>query len=285
VTEISDHCYSTHLYRPLLLPFESMYNDYGGGEQSGGVTFPLIMNAIQKHLVEIPEGENEYHDIAVTRDTWGEELFFDAIHENRLQVNYRHDGVSDVSFVMMRKDVVDDLITTYEFDTYVGEGVGDHGWRNSYRKYKFSDVISDVDQVLDAVIRISQAEGWKYPRLDMVIFRLMEAPGVKNLAAMWLRHDDSYRFSNLVYVRDHVLELIMQGDRAQARELLIEHMKALFVNKFMESTRKSWIPGSQEGSQSQAYAPYRALWVSMNKVITAAEAEYEDDEEEEHDQD
>ena len=77
----------------------------------------------------------------------------------------------------------------------------------------------------------------------------------------------------------------MQGDRAQARELLIEHMKALFVNKFMESTRKSWIPGSQEGSQSQAYAPYRALMVSMNKVITAAEAEYEDEEEEEHDQD
>jgi len=51
----------------------------------------------------------------------------------------------------------------------------------------------------------------------------------------------------------------------------------------MEITRKSWIPGSNEGSQSQEYEPYRVLMAAMNKVMAARDAEYgnEDCEEEE----
>ena len=68
------HCYSTHLYRPLLLPFETTYNDYGGGEDSTGVAFPLIMEGIKQRLHEMELGENEYHDIAVTKEAFGEEV-------------------------------------------------------------------------------------------------------------------------------------------------------------------------------------------------------------------
>lgn len=44
---ISDACYSTSMFAPLLLPFESEYNDYGGGENSKGVGFPYIMQALK----------------------------------------------------------------------------------------------------------------------------------------------------------------------------------------------------------------------------------------------
>ena len=276
VKDITDHCYSTHLYRPLLLPFVSTYDDYGGGEDSMGAAFSVVMNGIKAVLVEMPMGENEYHDIAVTREEWGETLFFESVHEQRLRVKHGHHGETEVTFVMMRKDVVDDLLDTYKFEDYVGEDKGTHGYKNSYERYRFADLVAGVDPLLDAADRIMNEMGWAWPRLDMLVFRLLEEPGIKNRAATWLRHDESYRYSSIVAVRSHVVELLKQGDRATARELLIEHLKAMFVNTFMEMTRKSWIPGSNEGSQRQEFEPYRALMASMNKVMVARDAEYGD---------
>lgn len=274
--EIHNHCYSTHLYRPLLLPFISTYNDYGAGEDSEGVALPVIMDGLKKHLVEMPVGENKYHDIAVSRDAWNEELFFESVHERRLRVNYRHDGETEVEFVMMRKDVVDDLLDTYEFEEYLGEGKGTCGYKNCYERYRFADLVRDVDLLLDSSIRTMKEMDWKWPRLDMVVFAYQEKNGERNRAANWLRHDLGYRFSGIVQIRDHITELLMKGDRDLARDLMVEHLKGMFVNTFMEITRKSWIPGSQEGSQGQEYEPYRSLIASMNRVIAARDAEYGD---------
>ena len=55
----SDTCYTTSLYRPVLLPFESVYNDYGGGCDSGDIGFNLIMESIRQVLVEVPQGKNQ----------------------------------------------------------------------------------------------------------------------------------------------------------------------------------------------------------------------------------
>lgn len=277
VKEIQDHCYSTHLYRPLLLPFVSTYNDYGGGEDSQGSAFVAVMEGIKRCLVEMPLGENKYHDIAVNKDAWDEELFFQSVHENRLRVKYGYDGETEVGFVMMRKDVVDDLVNNYEFEEYLGEGKGSTGWKNSYERYRFADVLNDVDAFVDAAMRIMKEEGWKWPRMDMIAFRRQEEPGVRNRVAEWLRHDLGYRYSSIVRIRDHIIELLVEGDRDLACELLIEHLRGMFVNTFMEITRKSWIPGSQEGSQGQEYAPYRALMASMNRVMDARDAEYADE--------
>ena len=272
--EIHDHCYSTHLYRPLLLPFVSTYNDYGGGEDSNGVAFAAIMDGIKKYLVEMPVGENQYHDIAISRDEWGEELFFDAVHEHRLRINYYHHGEVETDFVMMRKDVVDDLAESYEFEEYLGEGKGTCGYKNCYTRYRFVDVANDVDAFLDATLRIMKEQEWRWPRVDMIAYQFLESEGVQNRVAKWLRHDSSYRFSNIVPAREYIMELLMSGDRNAARELMIEHLKGMFVNTFMEMTRKSWIPGSQEGSQRQEYEPYRALMTSMKRTMDERDARY-----------
>ena len=67
-----DRCYSTAFWSPILAPFESVYNDYGGGENSGGVWFQHIMDGVRAKLIEQEVGENEYHDIAVKREGFGE---------------------------------------------------------------------------------------------------------------------------------------------------------------------------------------------------------------------
>lgn len=276
--QIDDHCYATHLYRPLLLPFESTYNDYGGGEHSAGAAYPMIMDAIKQHLVEMPLGENEYHDIAVSKADWSEELFFNSVHEHRLRVHYSYQGETEVEFVMMRQDVVDDLIQTYEFNEYVGEHKGHTGYNNSYTCYTFVDVLNSVDAFLDAAMHTMKDQAWTWPRMDMVAFRMLEADS-KKLAAKWLRNELGYRFSSMVPVRDLIMEMLAKGDgraREAAGELLITHLRGVFVNTFIEITRKSWIPGGHEGSQSEDPAPYRALIASMNKVMDARDAEDEE---------
>ena len=273
--EIHSHCHATHLYQPLLLPFLSTYNDYGGGENSRGAAFPVVMEGIRQSLVELPQGENPYHDIPISRDQWDEEMFFESVHEHRLKI--KRGGESELTFVMMRRDAVNDLFDSYEFEEYVGENKGTVGYKNSYIRYKMPDVISDIDAFFDAMVRIQQERHRAWPSMDMLassyLNQLQETGGL-NRAAQWCRHGDGYRHCNVVPVNELILELLLSGDRAQARALMVEHLRAKFVDTFMSMTRKSWIPGGHEGSQGQEFEPYRALISTMNKIMDTRDAEW-----------
>lgn len=275
VKTLYDHCYATHLYRPLLLPFVSDYDDYGGGENSGGPAFQTVMDAIKSVLIEMPVGKNPYHDIAVTRKDWGEKPFFESARENRLRYK-RWDGETEIDFVMLRKDAVDDLMDTYEFEEYVGIGKGTLGYDNSYRQYRFADLVADMDPLIDHIERIMKEQRdilpWFHP--ETVIHNYINGPGDLNRTAKWLRHDEISRFSCILRVRQHIFELLANDQRPLAKALMIEHLKGMFVDRFIEMTRKSWIPGGQEGSQSSDYQPYRALISAMNRCMDAQDARY-----------
>ena len=105
--KVDSLCYTTPFYSPMMMPFYAKYNDYGGGEECSGIGLKPVMEAIKNQLVEIPLGKNEYHDIAVKKDNFDEELFFEACQERRLFVEgYRKERLH-VEFVMFRKDIVD----------------------------------------------------------------------------------------------------------------------------------------------------------------------------------
>lgn len=78
-------CYSTALYRPSVLPFRAEYDDYGSGEKCGGVGLELLMEGIKHNLVEMEVGENQYHDIAVKREGFNVDTFFEVCHKKRLR--------------------------------------------------------------------------------------------------------------------------------------------------------------------------------------------------------
>ena len=268
--EIENHCYATHLYRPLLLPFVSTYNDYGGGENSRGAAFPIVMKGIQDCLIEVEQGKNPYHDIPVKRDAWNEDLFFEAVHEHRLKIS--RGGSFDLTYVMMRKDIVDNLFDTYEFEEWVGEIRGNTGYNNCYVRYRMPDVIADIDSFFDAVIRIQGEE--KRVWLDLSRLAMTCQTDGENLAAKWCSSDIGYRYCNLVLLNEMIPEMVLAGRRDEARELLIEHLRARFLDTFMMITRKSWIPGGHEGSQGQEFDGYRALIASMNRVMDQRDARY-----------
>lgn len=275
------NCYSTSLFSPLLLPFESEYDDYGGGENSSGPAFNMIMGSIKNHLVEMELGDNQYHDIAVTKEAFGEKLFFEAVHENRLSYKtpFSREG-KKLSFTMFRKDIVDSILENRVIESYVGEGKGTfakYGDEKNYIRYHFKDIVADVKPLLESMLlQIAEAEEsvkmyMLMNGLDGVVFK-----NKGNLAANWLR-GDSHRYSRIVNIRDMIstgLEAGTPDALARLEELLIEHLKALFIDSFMHEARKTWIPGGHEGSQSQCASAHRLLCSSIISVLDKEAAEW-----------
>lgn len=270
--EIDSHCYATHLYSPLLLPFESTYNDYGGGEDSAGPCFDLIMNGLKDCLVEQEQGENPYHDIPVTKAAWNEELFFDSVHEGRLVVKNLRGRKVRGEFAMMRKDLVDDILQNYQIEQYVGEGQGTGGWKNSYVWYGFKDILADIRPMLEVL----GTDHLRRLSFDIHISKLFTSP---NRAASWMDKCNAYRYSRIVDVKDLAVDWLTAGKIDETETLLAEHLKAAFIDDFLEANRKSWIPGGHEGSQSQDPQPYRALMNAMDKILKAEFKSNNDDEE------
>lgn len=286
--DASDHCYATHLYSPLLLPFVTEYDDYGGGENSTGPGFPIIMEAIKQQLHEMELGENKYHDIAVTKESFGERLFFEAVHEGRLFRENHYGEPSRVEYVMFRKDVVDYILENRVIERYVGDGKGTCGWDNNYIQYKFADIVADILPMLKEMLE--QVEKAREEGVtERMLFRLLGGIeymfdyGHPNLAVKWLR-GDNYRYSRIVDMKQVFSKMFENPSEESVLDLealLTEYLKGLFIDSFMEVTRKSWIPAGHEGSQSQERDEYRLLIAATEMVLDAEEEKYAAEYEEE----
>jgi hypothetical protein len=255
-----DPCYATGLFSPVLLPFESVYDDYGGGEDSSGVALPFVMKGLKDQLVEFELGENEYHDIAVKREGFTDKLFFEACHEDRMQIQGRFDKEpTQVYFTMMRKDIVDSILETRVIEDYVGEGKGTHGYGNNYIRYKFADITASVRPLIERLLEdISKSEN-EYIRFAIV--DSMHRYRNEFHAAKYLSYD-SHRYSRIVDVKhlaSRALEIGTVESINKLEGLLIEHLKAVFIDSFMHSARKTWVPGGHEGSQSSSGGALRLL--------------------------
>ena len=285
-----ERCYATAFWRPVLVPFEATYDDYGGGEDFAGPWLNYIIDGVASHLIEMEQGDNEYHDIPVKRTDFSAEKFFEAVHEGRLFTKNYAGKQSHIDFVMFRKDIVDNILANYEVDKYVGEGNGnrpeDDG--NYYLYYRFADVLVDVPAFLDRLTeqlqvrmteftdRFDSADLTDDKRADLalslarhMLYRDLGSVFSWNDTnkAAWYLYRDGYRFSGLVDITGIIIESVSQGDRAKAETLLTEHLRACFLNMFMEVTRGLWQPGCHEGSQATEHGGYRALTAAINRAL------------------
>jgi hypothetical protein len=276
-----DHCYATGLFKPLLLPFESTYDDYGSGEDSHGIALDFIIHGIKKNLVELEVGENKYHDIAVKKEGFDAAKFFEAVHENRLQIQGRFSSEpTSVYFTMFRKDVVDYILENRRIQDYVGDGKGTCGWGNNYVQYKFADIVADIRPMLDeAMAKIAKAKEENDTLANYMLYDGFEGIfeyGHPNKVAKWLRND-SYRYSRIVDMKTVVRKGLEVGTPEALETLakvLEEHLKAIFIDSFMHSARKLWVPGGHEGSQGFSGGALRLLSSATLNVLDKERAEY-----------
>ena len=289
-----DRCYATALWRPLLVNLEAKYNDYGGFEDypddfvSGG-----ILETLKKNIQPMAQGSNVYHDIAVTPDDdMTLEDIQEAIHEGRLflKVNGQTTVPSNVSdlnpvniidSVFLRKDVVDHIINNYQYDRYVGQDKGTHGWGNSYVIGSFKeciDIIPKFAELLWDTLNAKDAVGvYRSASLDF----LHSDPEMKMLH--WHVTDSNYRFLQFFDPFWVCRELVASGTVTKeefievAVSLYTSHVRGSLINTFMEMTRGVWAPGCHEGSQSDCYKEYRLLMEAMTQVIVKHEIPENDD--------
>jgi hypothetical protein len=278
--DLTDRCYSTAFWKPLMLPFYSKYGDYGRGEDDTGACLPYVMAGIKDQLVEVEQGKNEYHDIAVKRDKFDIELFYEAVHENRLFKAVNWGGVEQVplDFVMVRKDIADDILANFHREQYVGTGKGDCGYENSYRKITFTSIIEDLPEFMDELVR-----SIKEDNRDKFLFRegleIFEY-GHPNKVNAWMR-GDNYRYCQVVRVKHVVEQLVAEDKIAEATEVIIDFLKAKYIDCFMEMTRRNWAPGGHEGSQSNEHHGYRIIAEATLRALARERKEYEEDVDEE----
>jgi len=270
-----DRCYATSLFRPCLLPFVSTYNSYGGGEDSTGPAFSYIIEALRERLVEMPLGENQYHDIAVTAAEFGEELFFKAVHEGRLFVKGYNEDVP-VDFVMFRKDIVDTILAAYEIETYVGNGNGTTGYENSYVRHRYADALTMVPDAVDRIIEaVSPTQSGIFKDLAA-----RHRPGVFSDTVVpaplgrWIGAE-THRYASFLRPRDLLVDLADAGERDQAIAVLSEYLRGIFLDQFISATRKLWVPGCHNGSQNGAGLEYMLLASTVFLAVKAELAENE----------
>lgn len=238
-------CGTKMMFNPCLLPFNSQYNDYGGGEQSNGFVFNLLMNSIKEKLVEVQVGENEYHDIAVTKHSFDETLFFDAIHEDRLRVILNSKEES-LNFTMIRKDVVDSILKDWSSNHYVsGNGFIKISWE-------------DIQKCKHEFLLVMKSIGYQTPStLSQTIFSMADSG---NIAAEYLsKHIIMIDQLKLVRFTYSILELLKEKRFDELDELISAAILGVFIDQFMISTRKHWHPGGHEGSQDNECSQHRLL--------------------------
>lgn len=266
----NDRCYTTAFWRPTLLPFLSEYNDYGGGENSHE-NINYIIDALKERVVEMDVGENECHDIAVKADELDEKLLFDAIHEGRLKVRHATEEVQ-VDFTMIRKDVVDHICESWVQQHYVGDGKGTTGYDRAYIEYKYQDLVDLLPDFIDDLI---QSEN------SFDVYRKFEMPDYNNILSRYICSRASYRYGTLIPIPNMMQQLVIEDKREEIENVLKDYLLGCFIDSFMEDSRKVWIPGCHEGSQSMEHAPYRILNNAITEVLDAEKAEFDEYDEEE----
>ena len=269
----SDRCYTTAFWRPVLVPYYSVYADYGAGENSRGIGLELLINGLKESVVDVEQGENQYHDIAVKAVEMTEELFYEAVHESRLSTT-----TGRVDFVMFRKDIVDYILNNHRIQRYAGDGKGNSGWGNAYIEYGFKDVLAAVPEFLYVFKEYMK----KSQGVFLSIRGMFRRETNFNYVAEYLGIVDSYRMSNIYHIIHTLSELFVQGKEQEAEELVKDALIGCYIESFMYGHRLVWMPGGHEGSQDNDPAPYLTMCSAIQHVI---KTQFTEDEENDEDAD
>lgn len=285
-------CYTSSAFRPLLIPFESVYNDYGGGENSSGAALNLIMDAIRPMIDkdELPSG--------VYQDTFSVDDFFTASHDGKLVINRPYSSTpTHLTFTMFRKDVVDHILNTRHVQDYVGPEKGTHGWSNSYIRFKFEDIVADIrpfiDNLASGKLLSKSSERTTNLMLNNRVLDLeTEYQAMLKLSLQMAVHDadiynklipllrvDKFRFSRLVDINRVIIDYVDTGKHDELEALLTDFAKGAYIDSFMMAARKQWTNGGHDGSQSHSTGALRLLCDTINLVLDEEDREWNEENE------
>jgi hypothetical protein len=254
--------YSGEYWTPVLAPFYAVYDDYGGGENNTGITLPYILNELSNQCID----KSVLFDI---------DSFYESIRNETLKVLSWDEKPTHVSFTMMHKSIVDNILDNFAIKKYVGDGNGNCGYENAYISHTYADFVKDIPGLLESLK--SENEVYAY---DWALNGTLMSLAEKHISAIYFQRN--IEASNIASATEYICHW-KKGNIPDSDiiPLLSELLKGIILDRFLISVRKTWAPGAYEGSQHDAIEGYEVMCNAMLTHIEQRKKEDEDDQNEE----
>lgn len=315
-------CYSNMLYEVCPMPFYGKYDDYGGVEECHGVGLDFVVTAMKSQLYKFGQGANEFHDIEVNRDNFDIVKLFEADHEERLGIDeprywnpdeYAHrqlqneenlsdsqqyeldrlankikkvDGFRRVTHIQIHAEIFRHIMEKWYITEYLGQGKGDFGYKNSYRKLYFSDIVGSIPEYIERMKKAVEDEEEtreslkdanltkeQRHRLTKILLRDIFEYNDPCLAGRWMEGmkrvgEGSPWF--LIDPQEITSGFFASGNWEKLAAVVKDMLSIAWLNAFMASTRRMWVPTIGAGSQNSETLGYKVL---ANAVLETLEEE------------
>lgn len=236
--EKSSHCYPTSYHIPIPLTFQGQYNDYGAVENCKGIALPVLINAIRDNMVELEEGENEYHDIPAKKEEFDVNKMFDLDHENRLfmaQHPMQHDmrNCIPLKHIVVRKTVYDTIVENFKIEQWNEK-------TNTIIFKQLKDLTKEYDIFLQDVIAA------------MIINPVLKESTIGNTEIADLisfRGMTTYGFNKLLTINEIVISML-ENKKEDVKDFIDNAVRFALFAQFMQDTRREWHVPSGVGSQN-----------------------------------
>jgi hypothetical protein len=225
---------------------KATYYDYGQVQDfEAGLKYEFFREKLRENMITLETGENEYHEPSSTHD-----MDFDAlwsvVTEGRLRVKTSGCGNKGIPIcvVMIREDVWKAMLHL-ENPNKRFENLGDG-------KYRYHNVTADTykTEITKAVESCLSDVTFKDCPTRMR-FSLNEAMAKLHLDAPM---DFSYHNSGVIA---KLIERIETGkttlDSPDSQDVIQSLAELQYVMEMFDTLRKTWHPGTGQGSQSQEY--------------------------------
>lgn len=231
----------------MLWHFEGEYNDYGAVENCKGTFIPHLLEEIKNQLVEMEQGENQYHDIPVTKQDFNIEKLFDADHEGRLFVKNRYAHLqkdpstlkSRLTHIVIRKEVFETIKQQHLIESY--ESV--NGTYELVTRTYDETLTKALDQLRATASIVDHPMG---------ILRMSLLPLEYALLKNLIDHNQLSAF-------DIIHDLAQTWDEQLASEAMVQLVDEYWLHSFMNDGRKAWSPTTGAGSQDDSTKAQRLL--------------------------
>jgi hypothetical protein len=253
-----DYCYIDSYFVPCLLPFYGEYNDYGSAENCHGEGLDLLVEKIKEGLVELEVGENEYHDIVASKETFDIHQLFELDHEQRLFFSDSDKNECILTHVQIHKEIFDYIIENFKFKDYKSND-------------SFNDIVKFLPDYISGVqeqIKLHKPIGHYTFREEILLLNYSQKNLVAKYIYSFIRNNQTFGLLEIL-----TIDMFEKMETDKLQLLLTDILKGVWIHLFLHETRKPWIKTIGEGSQSCSHNGYRVLNKAIENVLNKEEDE------------
>ena len=268
--DTNGHCYSNHYWTPRTIQLYGTYDDYGGYEIEDGWNLQFSIKCLQADVLEMTLGDNEYHDIEVTKEKindWG--FIQTAIHDNRLLVTSRG-GNRHIGLMAVHRHVFDELVN-HIHDVWDGK------FNIATIKEASGDYIQQLREHLENPDFFQDAGSKKIAisaGLDISDRFLMFHPK-RNIFGDYFESTGQSHLSSILGVHQIYRNLLAENlNSPEIDDIITEMSKYVMFHSMFSQMRKTWMPQAGAGSQSEELEVYETAISAATEVIKKRKAWY-----------